>query len=59
MKEEQQQMTHSAPSFETRLVQMRSLRQNVILIKWLLLVISITLLLIYLLTPIRDIIFTA
>ena len=52
-------MNQIVDTFESRLGRMRLLRQNTVLIKWLLMAISVTLLLVYLLTPIRDIIFAS
>jgi hypothetical protein len=40
-------------TFDARLGQARKQRQNLVLIKWLMVAITVTLLLIYLLTPIR------
>jgi hypothetical protein len=50
------QPTNNSPvlTFETRLAQARKHRQNIVLVKWLMLAISVTLLLVYLLAPIRP-----
>ncbi len=50
-----QHQTNNSPllTFDTRLLQARKQRQNLVLIKWLMVAITVTLLLIYLLTPIR------
>ncbi len=52
-------MMRPVMSFEARLAHTRLVRQNVLLIKWVLMAVTITLLLVYLLTPIRDIIFVS
>lgn len=60
MKEgKRQQAMKPINTFEGRLLQARTGHQNVLLIKWLLFAVSVTLLLIYLLTPIRDMMFVS
>lgn len=60
MKEKPRNDMLKAPlTFDLRLAHARLLRQNVLLIKWVLVAVSITLILVYFLTPIRDLIFVS
>jgi hypothetical protein len=49
----------SANSFESRLAHARMFKQNVLIVKWVVFAVSVTLLLLYFLSPIRDIMFVS